>query len=106
MTIIVNVKKKKKLRLIKLKKVDITKVTLELNKHNLIHHEYFDKDLEAIMRFYNLKLKKTVEVDESEIEFVTMKNGRPAAKAEIVIDGEPHKVFKILSKDEAAKLKK
>lgn len=58
------------------------------------------------MRFYNLKLKKTIEVDDSDVEFVTMKNGRPAAKAEIIIDGEPHKVFKILSKEEASKLKK
>lgn len=57
------------------------------------------------MKFYNLKLKKQVDVDEDKVEVVMMKNGRPAAKAEVTIDGETHKLFKILSKDEASKLK-
>ena len=56
------------------------------------------------MEFYNVKLKKKVEVDEENIEIITMKNGRPAAKAEVTIDGETHKMFKILSKEEAAKV--
>ena len=56
------------------------------------------------MEFYNVKLKKKVEVDEENIEIITMKNGRPAAKAEVSIDGETHKMFKILSKEEAAKV--
>ncbi len=56
------------------------------------------------MKFYNVKLKKSVEVDESNVEVVTMKNGRPAAKATVTIDGETHKMFKILSKAEAASL--
>ena len=60
---------------------------------------YYIINMEEKMKFYNLKLKKTVEVDESDVELVTMKNGRPAAKAEINIDGETYKVFKILSKD-------
>ena len=50
------------------------------------------------MEFYNVKLKKKVNVDEKDFEVVTMKNGRPAAKAEVTIDGETHKMFKILSK--------
>ena len=56
-------------------------------------------------KFYNVKLKKSVDVEEGDIELVIMKNGRPAAKAEVVIDGEKHKMFKILSKAEAEKLK-
>ena len=56
-------------------------------------------------KFYNVKLKKSVVVDQEDIELVIMKNGRPAAKAEVKIDGETHKMFKILSKDEAEKLK-
>ncbi|MEK9656824.1 MAG: hypothetical protein VW378_00410 [bacterium] len=56
------------------------------------------------MEFYNVKLKKKVEVDEADVEIITMKNGRPAAKAEVTIEGETHKMFKILSKEEAAKV--
>ena len=55
------------------------------------------------MEFYNVKLKKKVNVDEKDFEVVTMKNGRPAAKAEVNIDGEIHKMFKILSKADAEK---
>ncbi len=55
------------------------------------------------MEFYNVKLKKKVSVDEKDFEVVTMKNGRPAAKAEVTIDGETHKMFKILSKADAEK---
>lgn len=58
------------------------------------------------MKFYNVKLKKQVDVKEDEIEVVLMKNGRPAAKAEVTIDGQSHKMFKILSKAEAEKLQK
>ena len=57
------------------------------------------------MKFYNVKLKKSVEVDESNIEVITLKNGRPAAKATVTIEGDTHKLFKILSKDEANRLK-
>ena len=49
------------------------------------------------------KTKKKVSVDEKDFEVVTMKNGRPAAKAEVTIDGETHKMFKILSKADAEK---
>lgn len=55
------------------------------------------------MKFYNVKLKKNVEVQEDDIEIITMKNGRPAAKATVEIEGETHKMFKILSKTEADK---
>ena len=40
------------------------------------------------------------------MEIITLSNGRPAAKAEIEIDGEKHKLFKIISKVEAEKISK
>ena len=55
------------------------------------------------MQFYNVKLKKSIDVEEKDFEIVTMKNGRPAAKAVVTIDGETHKMFKILSNDDAKK---
>jgi hypothetical protein len=58
------------------------------------------------MKFYNVKLRKSLDVDDDEIEIIMLSNGRPAAKAEVVIDGESQKLFKILSKEEAEKLKK
>ena len=45
------------------------------------------------MKFYNLKLRKSVEVESKDITKVTLKNGRPAAKATVSIDGvEFHRV--------------
>ena len=55
------------------------------------------------MQFYNVKLKKSVEVEEKDFQIVTMKNGRPAAKASVTIDCETHKMFRILSKADAEK---
>ena len=56
------------------------------------------------MEFYNVKLKKKIEVDTNDIELTTMKNGRPAAKASVVIDGQSYTMFKILSNADAEKL--
>lgn len=33
------------------------------------------------MKFYNVKTRQSVEIPESEVEYVTMKNGKRAAKA-------------------------
>ena len=55
------------------------------------------------MQFYNVKLKKSIDVEEKDFEIVTMKNGTPAAKASVTIDGETHKMFRILSKEDAKK---
>ena len=55
------------------------------------------------MQFYNVKLKKSIDVEEKDFEIVTMKNGRPAAKASVTIDGETQKMFRILSKEDAKK---
>ena len=57
------------------------------------------------MEFYNVKLKKKVEVDEKDVELTTMKNGRPAARATVVIDGKKQTMFKILSKAEFQRLR-
>lgn len=58
------------------------------------------------MKFYNLKLRKSVEVDEKDVTLVTMKNGRPAARATTTIDGQEYTMFRILGKADAEKLQK
>ena len=52
------------------------------------------------IQFYNLKTKEKVEVPDSQIEIITMENGRKAAKAEV----NGTKLFKFLSKADAEKL--
>lgn len=54
------------------------------------------------MKFYNVKTRGPVEVPDDQVEVVTMKNGKKAAKA--VADGV--KMFKILSSEDAARLGK
>ncbi len=54
------------------------------------------------MKFYNVKLKQAVEVPDTEVEVVTMKNGKKAAKATYQGTG----MFKILSNEDAARLSK
>jgi len=56
------------------------------------------------MKFYSVQLRKSLEVDDAKVEVVTMKNGRKAARATVTIDGKEIKLFKILSKDDAARL--
>lgn len=53
-----------------------------------------------LLKFYNVKTRQAVEVPDSEVEVVTMKNGKKAAKAE----SGGVKMFKILSKEDAARL--
>jgi hypothetical protein len=56
----------------------------------------------ATIKFYNVKSRKSVEVDVSKVEKVTLKNGRSAAQT---IDPETGvKMFKILSAADAALL--
>ena len=54
------------------------------------------------MKFYNVKTRSMVEVPDSEVEVVTMKNGRKAGKA----THQGMKLFKILSSADAARLSK
>ncbi len=56
----------------------------------------------AMIKFFSLKTKKEVWVDSSKVTIKTMKNGRKAAEA---VDPESGaKMFKFLSKEEAAQL--
>lgn len=52
------------------------------------------------MKFYNVKTRESVEVADSQVQVVTMKNGKKAAQAEV----NGTKLFKILSKEDAARL--
>ena len=54
------------------------------------------------MKFYNVKTRSAVEVPDDQVEVVTMKNGKMAAKATSNGVG----MFKILSKEDAARLSK
>ena len=54
------------------------------------------------IKFYNVKSRKSVEIDVSKVKKVMLKNGRPAAET---IDPETNtKMFKILSAADAALL--
>jgi len=52
------------------------------------------------LKFYNVKTRQPVEVPDDQVKVVTMKNGKKAAQAE----NSGVKMFKILSKDDAARL--
>jgi hypothetical protein len=54
------------------------------------------------VKFYNVKTRESVEVADDKVEVVTFKNGKKAAKAEV----NGTKLFKILSKEDAARLAK
>jgi hypothetical protein len=54
------------------------------------------------MKFYNVKTRKSVDVPDNDVEVVTMKNGKKAAKAEQA----GIKLFKILSNEDALRLSK
>lgn len=56
------------------------------------------------MRFYSVQVREFVEVPDSDVEVFTMKNGKKAARATTSKDGRELKLFKILSKDDAARL--
>lgn len=57
-----------------------------------------------MVKFYSVQIKDYLEVDESEVEVVTMENGRKAAKTEVERDGKTLKLFKFLSAEDAAQL--
>ncbi|QQS38830.1 hypothetical protein IPM62_05630 [Candidatus Woesebacteria bacterium] len=59
-----------------------------------------------MIKFYSVQIRESVEVPESAVEVVTMKNGKLAAKAVTTKDGKELKLFKILSKEDAERLKK
>ncbi len=54
------------------------------------------------MKFYNVKTRESVEIPDNEVTVITMKNGKMAAKASY----NGTNLFKILSKEDAARLVK
>ncbi len=49
------------------------------------------------MKFYNVKTRQAVEVPDSEVEYIAMKNGKRAAKAQITnSDGSKTNLFRIV----------
>jgi len=56
----------------------------------------------ATIKFYNVKSRKSVDVDVSKVTKVMLKNGRPAAQTVDPVTGT--KMFKILSAADAALL--
>jgi hypothetical protein len=56
------------------------------------------------MKFYSVQIRESVEVPDDQVTVVTMKNGKAAAQATTEHNGQTLKLFKILSKDDAARL--
>lgn len=56
------------------------------------------------MKFYSVQLKENIEVEDSAIEVVTMKNGKKAARASVEKDGKTIKLFRILGKADVERL--
>jgi hypothetical protein len=54
------------------------------------------------LKFYNLKTKESVEVEDSQVTVIETKNGRKAAQA--MVDGM--KLFKFLGKEDIERLAK
>jgi len=50
------------------------------------------------MKFYSVQIREYIEVPDDQVEMVTMKNGKKAAKAEVTKDGRVLKLFKIVGK--------
>lgn len=55
------------------------------------------------MKFYSVQLREYVEVPDSEVEYVTAKNGRKAATAQVTRDGKTIKLTKFVANTEKAK---
>lgn len=56
------------------------------------------------MKFYSVQIRETVEVPDNDVEVVTMKNGKKAAKAQTTKDGRTLKLFKIIGNDDLKRL--
>ncbi len=54
------------------------------------------------MQFYSVQTKESLEVADNQIEYVTMSNGRKAARANVEKDGKTLKLFKFLPSDSTA----
>lgn len=49
------------------------------------------------MKFYSVQLREYLEVPDGDVQYVTAKNGRRAAKAEVMRDGKKIKLTKFVS---------
>ena len=49
------------------------------------------------MKFYSVQLREYLDVPDNQVEYVTAKNGRRAAKAEVTRDGKTIKLTKFVS---------
>lgn len=56
------------------------------------------------MKFYSVQIRETIEVPDSEVQIITMKNGKKAAQAQVERNGKVLKLFKIVGKDDLARL--
>jgi hypothetical protein len=54
------------------------------------------------MKFYNVKTRESIEVPDTEVTVITMKNGKMAGK----VTSNGTTLFKILSKEDATRLAK
>ena len=57
-----------------------------------------------MVKFYSVQIRESIEVPDGDVEVVTMKNGKKAAKATVTKDGRELKLFKILSKADIERL--
>lgn len=51
------------------------------------------------MKFYSVQTRQEIEVPDDKIEYVTMKNGKKAARATVEQGGKTLKLFKFLPAD-------
>jgi len=56
------------------------------------------------LKFYSVQTRETVEVPNGDVEIITMKNGKKAAKAQTVKDGKTLKLFKIVGSEDIKRL--
>ena len=54
------------------------------------------------MTFYSVQIKESIDVPDDQVEVVTMKNGKKAARATVDHEGKTLKLFKFLPSDSAA----
>lgn len=56
------------------------------------------------MKFYSVQIREIIEIPDNEVEVITMKNGKKAAQAVVEKNGKKLKLFKIVGKEDLAKL--
>lgn len=56
------------------------------------------------MKFYSVQIRESIEVPDQDVKVITMKNGKKAAQAEVQRDGRTLKLFKIVGKEDVARM--